>query len=107
MLNSYIEFNIDVLHAASGNIYVDGDDKSLVNIGPIALFSNYKVTTSSGKHLKEISYSHNVSLMYKLLTLSRGSDDLSFGFDHDRDRRRREITKNRNIKAKDHVGIYL
>ena len=106
MLNSYIELNFDVLHAASGNRYADRDNIRLVNLGPIALFSNYKVTTALGKHLEDISHAHIVSFLYKLLTSSRGSDDLSIGFDRDSDRRRRELTNNKNIKGKYHVRIY-
>ena len=79
----------------------------LVNLGPIALFSNYKVTTSSGKHLENIDHAHIVSLMYKLLTSCKGSDDLSIGFDRDHTRRRNELTNNKNIKGKYHVRIYL
>ena len=45
--------------------------------------------------------------MYKLLTSSRDSDDLSIGFDRDRNRRKRELTNNKNIKGKYHMGIYL
>ena len=45
--------------------------------------------------------------MYKLLTSSRGSDDLSIGFDRDRNRRQNELTNNKNIKGKYHVRIYL
>ena len=48
LLNNYIELNFDVSHAATGNRNADGDDIKLVNIGPIGLFSNYKLTTSSG-----------------------------------------------------------
>ena len=50
LLNSYIELNFDVLRADNNNRYVDANDIRLVNLGPIALFSNYKLTTSSGKH---------------------------------------------------------
>ena len=64
LLNSYIELNFDILHAASGNIYIDCDDIRLVNLGSFVLFSNYMLTTSSGKHLEEISHGHIVSLMY-------------------------------------------
>ena len=63
MLNSYLDLNIDVLYAATGNIYADGKDISLVKIDPIALFSNYKLTTSSSKHLEYIRNAHIVSLM--------------------------------------------
>ena len=66
LLNSYLELNFDVLHAASNNRYVDANDIRLVKLGPIALFSNYKLTTRSGKHLEEIIHAHFVSLMYRL-----------------------------------------
>ena len=92
LLNSYLEVNFDVLKATTNDRYADGDNIRLVNLGPIALFSNYKLTTSSGKHLEEISQAHIVSLMYKLLTSSKGSDDLSICFDRNRDRRKQELT---------------
>ena len=81
MLKNYLELNFDVLHAATNNRYVDGDDIRLVNLGAIALFSKYKSTTSSLKHLEDIDHAHIVSLMYKLIISSRKSDDLSIGFD--------------------------
>ena len=107
LLNSYLELNFDVLRADNSNRYVNGNDIRLVNLGPIALFSNYKLTTSSGKHLENIDHAHIVSLMYKLLTSSKGSDDLSIGFDRDRGRRQREMTNNKSQKGKYHVRIYL
>ena len=108
LLNSYLELNFDVLHAAApNNRYADGNDIRLVNLGPIALFSNYKLTTSSGKHLENIDHAHIVSLMYKLLSSSKGSDDLAIGFDRDRTKRRNELTNNKNIKGKYHLRIYL
>ena len=107
LLNSYHELNFDVLHAADNSRYVDANDIRLVNLGPIALFSNYKLTTSSGKHLEEISHAHIVSLMYKLLSSSKDGDDLSIGFDRNRGRRKNELTNNKNIKGKFHVRIYL
>ena len=107
LLNSYLELNFDVLQAATNNRYVDANDIRLVNLGPIALFSNYKLTTSSGKLLEEVSHAHIVNLMYKLLTSSKDSDDLSIGFDRDRGRRKRELTNNKNFKGKNHPRIYL
>ena len=107
VLNSYIELNFDVLHATTNNRYVDANDIRLFNLGPIALFSNYKLTTSSSKHLEEISHAHIVSLMYKLLTSSKGSDDLSIGFDRNRGRRKNELSNNKSIKGKYHIRIYL
>ena len=96
LFNSYLELNSDVLHAASKNRQTDGSDIMLVNLGPIALFSNHKSTTSSGKHLEDISRAHIVSVMYKLKTTAEKCDDLSIGFDCSRDRRQRELTDNEN-----------
>ena len=107
LLNSYFELDFDVLHAGTNNRYVDGNNIRLVYLGPIALFSNYKLTTSSGKHLENIDHAHIVSLMYKLLTSSKGSDDLSIGFDRDRNRRQRELTINKTQKGKYHIRISL
>ena len=45
--------------------------------------------------------------MYKLLTSSKDSDDLSVGFDCSRDRRKRELTKNKTIKGRYLIRIYL
>ena len=107
LLITYIELNFDVLKAATGNRYADADDIRLVNLAPIALFSNYKLTTSSGKHLENIDHAHIVSLMYKFLSSSRDSDDLSIGFDRKRDRRKREVTNNKTQKGKFHLRIYV
>ena len=107
LLNSYLELNFNVLHAATNNRYVDGNNIRLVNLGPIGLFSNYKLTAYSGKHLGNIDQAHVVSLMHKLLTSSRGSNDLFIGFYRDRNRRQRELTNNETQKVKYHVRIYL
>ena len=107
MLNSYLELNFEVLHPATNNRYVNGNDIKLVNLGPIALISNYLITTSSGKQLGKIDHAPIVSLRYKLLTSSRGSDVLSTGLDRSRIRGRDELTNNKNIKGKYHLRIYL
>ena len=44
--------------------------------------------------------------MYKLLTSSRESDDLSIGFDRSLDRRQRELTNNETQKRKFHFRIF-
>ena len=74
---------------------------------PIALFGNYRLTTSSGEHLEIIDHAHIVSLMYKLLSSSRDSEDLSIGFDRSKDRRKRELTKNKTQNGRFHLRIYL
>ena len=107
LLNGYLELTFDVLHAATGNRYADGDDIRLVNLGPIALLSNQKLTNSSGKHLEESSHVHFVSSMYKLSTSSKDSVDLSIGLDRSRDRKRQELSNIKNIKGKYHLRNYL
>ena len=106
LLNSYLELNFDVLQAATDNRYVDANDIRLVNLGPIAFFCNYKLTTSSSKHLEEISHAHIVRLMYKLLISSKGSDDLSIGFDRICGRRKNELSNIKSIKGKYHIRIF-
>ena len=43
--------------------------------------------------------------MYKLITSSKGSDDLPIGFDRSSARRREEMTNNKNVKGKLHLRI--
>ena len=107
LLNSYIDLNFEVVKRTDNSRYRNGNDIRLVNLGPIALFSNFKLTTSSGKHLEDISHAHLVSLMYKLITPSKDSNDLSLGFDNSRNRRRDELALNKNIKGKYHLKIVL
>ena len=71
LLISYLDINLDVLRAATNKRYVGGNDIRLVNLGLIALFSNCKLTNSSGKHLEDISHAHIVSLKYNLITSAK------------------------------------
>ena len=107
LLNSYLDLSFEVIKKDDNSRYANGNDIRLVNLGPVALFSNHKLTTSSGKHLEDISHAHLDSLMYKLITSSKGSDDLSIGFDYSRNRRRDELALKKNIKGKYHVKIML
>ena len=45
--------------------------------------------------------------MYKLISSAKDTDDLSIGFDRSFDRRRDDITINKDVKGKYHVGIML
>ena len=105
--NSCLELIFEVIKKADNSRYGNGIDIRIVNLGPIALFSNFTLTTSSGKHLEDITHSHIASLMYKLITRSKNSDDLSIGFDRRRNRRKDELALNKNIKAKYHLRIML
>ena len=87
MLNSYLDSEFDVVHAATNNRYVDGNDGRLVNLGPIALFTDCKLTTSSWKHLEDISHDYIVSLNYKVITSAKNTGDLSNEFSRDRNKR--------------------
>ena len=95
LFGSLLRLNCDVLNAATNKRYVDDNDESLVNLGPVALFIIYKLATSSTKHIEEVNHAHIVYLMYKLLTSSRESDDLSIGFDRSRDRRKQQLNNNK------------
>ena len=107
MLKRYLDLNFEVIKRADNSRYGNGKDIGLLNLGPIALLSTFKLTTSSGKRLEDISHAHLVSLMYKPITSSRNSDDLSIGFDRSRNRRRDELAQNKNVKGKYHFRIML
>ena len=62
MLKSYLVLIFNLLHAASNDKHASKIDIRLVNLGPIALFGIYKLTTSSGKHLEDVNFAHIVSL---------------------------------------------
>ena len=107
LLNGYIELNFEVIKKTDGSRYVNGNDIRLVILGPIALFTNFNLSTSSGKHLEDISRAHLVSLMYKLLISSKDSDDLSISFDRSRNRRKDELAQNKRVKRKYHLKNML
>ena len=96
-----------VIKKADSSSYGNGNDLGLINSGTIALFSNFKLTTSSGKHVEDIRHAHLVSLMYKLLTSTKDSNDLSTGFNRSRNKRRDELALNQNVKGKYHLRIVL
>ena len=87
LLNSHLDLNFEVVKRADDSIYGNGSDIKLVDLGSIALFYNFKLMKSSGKHLEDISHAHLVSLMHKLITSTKASDELSIGFDRSSARR--------------------
>ena len=107
LLNTYLDLNFEVIKKADDSRYANGNYIKLLNLGPIALFSNFKLTTSSGKHGEDISHAHFVSLMYKLITSSKNNDDLSIGFDRSPNRRKNELALNKSVKGKFHLRIML
>ena len=107
MLNSYLELNFGVIKQADNSRYANGIDLRLINLGPILLFSIFKLTSSSRKQLEAISHAHVVSPMYKLKRNAKDADDLSIGFDCSRDRKKQKVTNNKNVKVKYHLRIML
>ena len=99
MSNNYLDLNFDVLHAATGNIFVDNNDIKLVKLGSIVLFGIYNLTISSNKHLEDENHAYIVSLLCKLVSSARDTRDLSFRFGRNRDRRQGELTNNKTQKC--------
>ena len=106
MFTSYLKLIFEVVRKTGKSRYAIGDDIRLVNLGPTAFFSNFKLKTSSEKHLKVTSHTlHLVSLACKLITTAKDTDNLSTGFRPNRNRRRHELTRNKNIKDENQVII--
>ena len=104
--NSYISLEFEVLKNDDTR-YADGDQISLVNFGPVALFSEAKLTTSSGKHLEKVDNLHPISLMYKLLTSNQQTSQLTYGFEESQVTGRQELTNNKTEKGTFFVRIRL
>ena len=109
--NSFISLEIEVLKNDNTR-YADGDEISLVNFGPVALFSEAKLTTSSGKHLENVDNLHPICLMHKLFTSNQQTSQLMYGFEESQATRRQELTRNKTekgffvrIKLKDLFGF--
>ena len=99
LLTCWLDLNFEVIKKTDISRYANGNDLRLANLGSIALFSNFILKIISWKHLEDISHTHIVSLRYKLLISSKGSDDLSVGFDRDRGRKRDELVNDRKLKC--------
>ena len=104
--NSFISLEFEVLKN-NNTRFADGDEISLVNFGPISLFSEAKLTTFSGKHLEKVDNLHLISLMYKCLTSTKSTSQLLYGFEESETIRRQELTNNKNEKGTFLVRIKL
>ena len=62
LLNRYLDLNFDVRKSATNGRYADNNIIRLVYLGPAALFTIHKMTTSSGRHIEERNHAHIVSL---------------------------------------------
>ena len=63
-------------------------------------YSNrYRLTNWSRKDIEEIYHARVFCLMYKLISSSKGSDDLSTGFHRENESRGREMINNKVTKG--------
>ena len=94
--DSYIEIGFEVTHKA-GNLdeYVNVDDIKVVSLAPVALSSEYYLTTLSETSLERIDYDFFIFLLFKPKTSSKNSIDLPIGFDASNQRRKKEVTENK------------
>ena len=77
-------------------------------LGPIVLFSEYKFTTSSGKHLENTTNGRIICLMYKLIRRSKeDSNDLSIGFHHDMGEKIREFRDNSDDFTRGNLNVSI
>ena len=78
---SYLEIDFNVTRRAGAYArYADGEHIRLVNLGPIALFNKYRLTSISGKEIEEKNNAHGVCLMHNLISGSRDSDGYQLVF---------------------------
>ena len=104
--DSYYELDFNVTHRAGAHAWCnDGDHIRLFNLGPIALFNKYRLTSSSGKEIEEIDIAHIICLMHKLLSSSRDSDILSIGLRRLFGVRERELTNSKTTRGNYQVKI--
>ena len=58
LLNDYLDLYFAIIKKADNSRYRNRNDKRLVISGPIVFFSNFKLTTFSGKHLEDNIQAH-------------------------------------------------
>ena len=64
------------------------------------------MASSSGKEIEESDNAHVISLMHKLRSSSRDSDELSIGFHRSIEARETALTINKTTKGNYHVRIF-
>ena len=104
--NSYISLDFEVLKQDDTR-YADGDEIALVNFGPVALFTEAKLTTSSRKIWKKVYNLHIISIMHKLLTSCQQTSELMNGFEESQETTRLELTTNNTEIGTFFVNIKL
>ena len=107
MKDSYLDLNVDVVHASNKNRHANQNDSKVVNSGPTALFSAFNIRTGSGNKLEQFNNADIACLLYIIISSTKSADDLSIGFDRGPGRRHQELTKNKTVKLKDHARLML
>ena len=64
LLISYLDLNFEVVKKFDNSRYANGNDIRLVNLGPFALFRNFKQTNYKGKHAEDFTHARIVSIKY-------------------------------------------
>ena len=103
--SSHISLDFEVLKNDDTR-YADGDEIALVNFGPVASFSEAKLTPSSRKHLEKVEKLPIISTMHNPLT-SQQTSELMYGFEESVIIRRQELTNNNTEKGTFFVNIKL
>ena len=104
--NSYISLEFEVLKNDNTR-YVDSNQISLGNFGPVVLLSEAKLTTKLGKHLEKFDNLHPICLMYKLLTSQQHTTQLLYVFEESVTIRRQELAYHKTERGTIFVKIKL
>ena len=100
MKDSYLELYFNVTHRAGAHAsYVENDNIRLLNVGLVALFKKYRLTSSSGKEVEESDNAHVICLLHELISSSNDSYDLSIGSHRSKGVREGKLTKNKTTKG--------
>ena len=104
----YLELYFNVSPRPSGsNRYVDNNYIGLLNLGPVALFINYRLSSSIGEEIEKIGNAHLIRLMFKLIISRRDGDASSIGFHRNIEALERELINNKTTKGIFHNRICL
>ena len=92
---SYLEVEFD-FDCNAGFRYADAQYIRSVNLGSFVFFTEYEITAVSGKDSETVAIIQIICLLYRILTSSKGSDDLCIGSDHDRNQGRNNFRDDKN-----------
>ena len=107
MKDSYLEIFFIVTHRAGGQAgYADGDHTRLTNLVRFALLISFGLNSGRGKEIEELDNAHIICLMYKLISSSKDSEDLSIGLHWDITTQEIKLTNIKTAKGICHARFY-